>query len=65
MHCHLISRSNACKLSALGLGFDRAFGFDDGADYSTGSINEERKRWVEIDNQDQVVPIWTGFELYY
>ncbi|EMD32521.1 hypothetical protein CERSUDRAFT_58386 [Gelatoporia subvermispora B] len=58
-------RSNACKLSALGLGFDRAFGFDDGADYSTGSINEERKRWVEIDNQDQVVPIWTGFELYH
>ncbi|OCH90049.1 hypothetical protein OBBRIDRAFT_793667 [Obba rivulosa] len=58
-------RSNACKLAALGLGFDRAFGFDDGADHIAGSINEEGRRWVEIDNRDQVVPIWTGFELYH
>ncbi|KAH9942942.1 hypothetical protein B0H21DRAFT_695748 [Amylocystis lapponica] len=56
--------SVVCKVSALGLGFDRAFGFDDDGDYKMGVINEERKRWVEIDNQDVVTPAWEGFGLF-
>ncbi|KAL6309448.1 hypothetical protein BKA93DRAFT_357908 [Sparassis latifolia] len=56
--------SNVCKISALGLGWERAFGFDDGGDYSMGAINEQRKRWVEIDNKDAVSPEWRAFDLF-
>ncbi|KAI0964082.1 hypothetical protein AcW1_000984 [Taiwanofungus camphoratus] len=55
--------SNACKLSAVGLGWDRAFGFGDNGDYSRGDINQAQKRWVEIDNRDAVSPAWRGFDL--
>ncbi|OBZ79230.1 hypothetical protein A0H81_01390 [Grifola frondosa] len=56
--------SNVCKLSALGFGFERAFGFDGDGDYSTGGVNDERKRWVEIDDKGVIDPIWRGFELF-
>ncbi|KAI0783109.1 hypothetical protein C8Q75DRAFT_784903 [Abortiporus biennis] len=56
--------SNACKLAAVGLGFDRAFGFGDGTDHKMGEINNEKKRWVEIDNRGLVTPEWTAFEIF-
>ena len=56
--------SVVCKIAALGFGFERAFGFDDGLSHVPGSINEDRKRWVEIDNRDQVIPAWDAFALF-
>ena len=45
-------------MSALGLGWDRAFG-----DLENG-IDEERKRWVEIDNAGAILPLWEAFEVF-
>ncbi|CDO73428.1 hypothetical protein BN946_scf185013.g62 [Trametes cinnabarina] len=56
--------SNVCKLAALGFGFERAFGFDDGADHSTGAVNRERRRWVDVDVDGRIEPLWTAFELH-
>ena len=56
--------SNICKISALGLGWDRAFGFGDGESHDDGYINDKRKRWVELDNRGVVSPLWNGFELF-
>jgi len=52
--------SSVCRLSAVGLGWARAFG----AVNEMGDIDEKGKGWVEIDNRDQVVPIWQAFELF-
>ncbi|RDB29466.1 hypothetical protein Hypma_016066 [Hypsizygus marmoreus] len=52
--------SNVCKLSAVGLGWDRAFGAVD----DMGYVDEKRKRWVEIDQKGQIVPVWEPFELF-
>lgn len=56
--------SNVCKIAALGLGWDRAFGFDDGADHTNGYINDAKKRWVELDNRGTVSPSWKAFEIF-
>ncbi|KAH8099442.1 hypothetical protein BXZ70DRAFT_1030725 [Cristinia sonorae] len=56
--------SSICKVAAVGLGWDRAFGFGDGEDHSMGDINDERKRWVEIDNKGTVSPEWKAFDLF-
>ncbi|KZT27677.1 hypothetical protein NEOLEDRAFT_1110503 [Neolentinus lepideus HHB14362 ss-1] len=53
--------SNVCKLAAVGLGWDRAFG---SVDSDSGEIDEDGKRWVEIDLKGTVVPYWTAFELF-
>ena len=60
-------RSSICRLSAVGLGWDLAFGFDNPDDDDpsrNGEINEQRKRWVEIDNAGTVDPEWEAFELF-
>lgn len=45
-------------MSALGFGWDGAFGdLED-------SIDEERKRWVEIDNAGAIAPAWEAFEVF-
>ncbi|EPQ60231.1 hypothetical protein GLOTRDRAFT_52191 [Gloeophyllum trabeum ATCC 11539] len=57
--------SNICKMAAVGLGWDNAFGFGDPlVDHSMGEIDEDEKRWVEIDQQGTVAPAWTAFELF-
>ncbi|KAI0652532.1 hypothetical protein C8Q79DRAFT_1005717 [Trametes meyenii] len=56
--------SNVCGMAALGFGFDRAFGFDDGEDHSMGVINRERRRWVDVDVDGRIDPAWLAFEFH-
>ncbi|KAI0640097.1 hypothetical protein C8Q77DRAFT_1084610 [Trametes polyzona] len=56
--------SNVCRMAALGFGFDRAFGYDDGGDYSAGSVNRERRRWVDVDVDGRIEPAWVAFEFH-
>lgn len=53
-------RSNICKLAAVGLGWDKAFG-EVG---ESGDIDNEGKGWVEIDEDGHVWPIWMPFQLF-
>ncbi|KAF4573464.1 hypothetical protein EYR36_007979 [Pleurotus pulmonarius] len=52
--------SSVCRMSAVALGWDRAFG-ELG---SMGDIDETGKRWVEIDEHGTIVPVWQPFELF-
>ena len=52
--------SNICKLSALGLGWERGFGQVD----AMGKVDDDHKRWVEVDQKGLVVPVWAPFELF-
>lgn len=57
--------SNFCKLAAVGLGWDQAFGFAPGdPDRTIMTMDEARKRWVEIDLKGSVDPVWRAFELF-
>ncbi|KAI5115441.1 hypothetical protein M0805_008893 [Coniferiporia weirii] len=57
--------SNFCKLAAVGFGWERAFGFDEGdPDTTLMRMDDERKRWVEIDNAGNIVPVWRAFEMF-
>ena len=55
--------SNVCKISAIGLGWERAFGFN-GGEPKDGAINDEKKRWIELDNKGIVSPEWSAFEVF-
>lgn len=52
--------SNACKLSAIGLGWERAFG---GVN-QMGAPDKDRMRWIEVDQKGGIIPIWEAFELF-
>ncbi|CAL1694604.1 unnamed protein product [Somion occarium] len=56
--------SSICKSIAIGLGFDRAFGFGDGGNHYMGDVDDEHKRWVELDNKGRVSPEWAAFDLF-
>lgn len=56
--------SAICKASAIGLGWDRAFGFGDGKDHKQGDIDNVHKRWVDLDNRGLVSPVWTAFDVF-
>ncbi|THH00997.1 hypothetical protein EW145_g6998 [Phellinidium pouzarii] len=57
--------SNFCKLAAVGLGWERAFGFEAGdPDTTVMAMDDARKRWVEIDNAGSIVPVWRAFEMF-
>ncbi|KAL5533636.1 hypothetical protein ACEPAG_96 [Sanghuangporus baumii] len=57
--------SNFCKISAVGLGWERAFGFLPGdPDKQAMEMDDNRKRWVEIDLKGAVTPVWRAFELF-
>ncbi|KAI1793080.1 hypothetical protein LXA43DRAFT_1127471 [Ganoderma leucocontextum] len=56
--------SNVCRVSALGFGFERAFGFDDDGDHYSGDPNTARARWVDVDVEGRIVPAWHAFELH-
>ena len=53
-----------CRVSALGFGFDHAFGFDDDGDHYYGDPNAARARWVDVDVEGRIVPAWHAFELH-
>jgi len=52
--------SSICRLSAIGLGWDRAFGEVD----KMGNADGKVKGWVEIDNANIIDPSWEAFELF-
>ncbi|KAF7969009.1 hypothetical protein HWV62_20900 [Athelia sp. TMB] len=52
--------SSICRLSAVGLGWDRAFGEVD----KMGNADDNTKGWVEIDNANNIDPSWEAFELF-
>ncbi|KAF8956089.1 hypothetical protein BDZ97DRAFT_1672211 [Flammula alnicola] len=52
--------STVCRLSAIGLGWDRAFGEVD----DMGALDENGKHWIEIDQKGHIVPIWQAFQLF-
>ncbi|KAI0347827.1 hypothetical protein BDW22DRAFT_1349892 [Trametopsis cervina] len=56
--------SNVCKISAIGLGWNRAWGYEDGQEDERGVPNPDKKRWVEIDNKGAIAPEWTAFEVF-
>lgn len=63
--------SNMCKLAAVGLGWDRAFGFSNGGEEEVlrpgefqNEIDNERKRWIDIDSRGIIEPAWRPFELF-
>ncbi|KAH8998774.1 hypothetical protein EDB86DRAFT_2802716 [Lactarius hatsudake] len=55
--------SNVCKLSAVALDWDRAFGYGFGDD-SAGDVNQEHARWIEVDEKGNVTPPWRAFQLF-
>ena len=50
--------STVCRLSALGFGWNGAFGD------LAAEIDDKVKRWVEIDNAGSLIPQWEAFELF-
>jgi hypothetical protein len=54
----MVCSSTVCRLSALGFGWDGAFGSP------VNEVNEKTKRWVEIDNAGSLIPQWEPFEMF-
>lgn len=54
----MVCSSTVCRLSALGFGWDGAFGS------LATEIDNAAKRWVEIDNAGTLAPPWEAFELF-
>ena len=59
----IIFSSVVCNVAALGHGWEKAFGLQDG-DHPDGSMDDLRKSWIEIDKAGAVVPAWDAFELF-
>lgn len=55
---HLTNSSAICKLSALGLGWSKAFGSID----EFGDYDKDGAAWVDVDEKGKVVPAWKGFD---
>ncbi|VDB90220.1 unnamed protein product [Peniophora sp. CBMAI 1063] len=52
--------SNVCRAAALGYGFVHAFGHMN----EQGEINQDKARWIDVDQKGAVVPEWMAFELF-
>ncbi|CAA7268075.1 unnamed protein product [Cyclocybe aegerita] len=52
--------STICTLSAVGLGWDRAFGEID----KMGNPDKEGERWVDVDQKGRIIPVWAAFQLF-
>lgn len=52
--------SNICRASALGYGFVHVFGHMD----EQGEINQEKARWVDVDEKGNILPEWEAYELF-
>ena len=51
----------------MGLGWERAFGFEAGdpPPYDDRmTMDEDRKRWIEIDNAGSIDPVWRALEMF-
>ena len=54
--------SAVCKLSAVALGWDEAFGHM--SPTGDGRIDRERMRWVDVDLKGSVIPQWSAFDIF-
>lgn len=54
------SSSAVCKLAAVVLGWDRAFGEVN----RIGRTDTNAMRWIEIDLKGSVIPVWEPYELF-
>ncbi|KAG7099970.1 hypothetical protein E1B28_001763 [Marasmius oreades] len=52
--------SSICKISAIGFGWEGAFGQVN----ELGDIDQQGKRWVEIDEKSSIIPVWSAFNLF-
>ena len=52
--------SNFCRLAAIGMGWDKAFGNVN----NMGEIDQANKRWVDVDLKGTEIPVWQAFELF-
>jgi len=55
--------SNVCKMVAVALDWDRAFGYGY-RDDTAGEVNQEHARWIEVDEKGSMSPPWRPFELF-
>jgi len=52
--------SNICRLAPIGMGWEMAFGHVD----RSGTIDKQGHRWIDVDEQGSVIPVWEAFELF-
>ncbi|EAU92306.2 hypothetical protein CC1G_00525 [Coprinopsis cinerea okayama7 len=52
--------SNFCRLAAVGLGWESAFGKVN----DLGDIDNVNKHWVDIDAKGAIIPVWEPYELF-
>jgi hypothetical protein len=52
--------SNICRLAPIGMGWDMAFGHVD----ELGNIDKQSHRWIDVDEQGLIIPVWEAFELF-
>jgi hypothetical protein len=50
-------------MAAVALDWDPAFGYGF-RDDSTGEVNQEHARWIEVDEKGNIVPPWRPFQLF-
>jgi len=55
--------SNVCKMAAVALDWDRAFGYGF-RDDSAGEVNQAHARWIEVDQKGDISPSWKAFQLF-
>ncbi|KAH9996517.1 hypothetical protein BJV77DRAFT_1059344 [Russula vinacea] len=55
--------SNVCKMAAVALDWDLAFGYGF-RDDSAGEVNQEHARWIEVDEKGVISPPWRAFQLF-
>jgi hypothetical protein len=58
-----LSSSNVCKMAAVALDWNLAFGFGF-RDDSGGEVNQEHARWIEVDEKGAISPSWRPFQLF-
>jgi hypothetical protein len=58
-----LSSSNVCKMAAVALDWDLAFGYGF-RDASLGEVNQEHARWIEVDEKGAISPPWRPFQLF-
>jgi hypothetical protein len=59
----LFPSSNVCKMAAVALDWDRAFGYGF-KDDSAGEVNQEHARWIEVDEKGSIAPPWRPFDMF-
>ncbi|KAI0286846.1 hypothetical protein BGY98DRAFT_942242 [Russula aff. rugulosa BPL654] len=57
------TNSNVCRMAAVALDWDRAFGYGFRDDY-LGEVNQEHARWIDVDEKGAISPSWKAFQMF-